>query len=42
MDRGPDLNKIFEHKIELVDPKAQPPTRKLYPLDDLELEELRK
>lgn len=41
VDRG-ELNDLFQHKIDLVDPHAPPPKRKLYPLDDLELQELRK
>ena len=34
-------NKIFQHKIELADPSLPPPKRKLYPLDNVELEELK-
>ena len=41
VDRGEELNRVFEHKIELSDPTLPPPKRKLYPLDDLELAELR-
>ena len=41
VDRGDELNRLFEHKIELADPSLPPPKRKLYPLDDLELAELR-
>ena len=41
VDRGDELNRLFEHKIELSDPSLPPPKRKLYPLDDLELAELR-
>jgi hypothetical protein len=40
VDRG-NLNKFFEHRIDLVDPEKPPPKRKLYPLDDAELKELR-
>ena len=32
----------FVHKIPLRDPEAPPPKRKLYPLDNVELEELKK
>ena len=32
---------LFEHKIDLADPSLPPPKRKLYPLDDNELVELR-
>ncbi len=42
VDRGEELNRLFEHKIDLVDPTLPPPRKKLYPLDDQELEELRK
>ena len=31
----------FEHTIKLKDPNAQPPKRRLYPLDELELKELK-
>jgi hypothetical protein len=41
VDRGPELNRFFEHKIDLVDPDLPPPRRKLYPLDDIELKELK-
>ena len=41
VDRGPELNKYFEHGIDLVDESAPPPKRKLYPLDDAELAELK-
>lgn len=32
----------FEHAIPLVDENASPPKRKLYPLDTVELAELKK
>ena len=32
----------FEHRIRLKDEAAQPPRRKIYPLDQTELEELKK
>ena len=32
----------FEHTVPLVDETAPPPKRKLYPLDQRELEELKK
>lgn len=32
----------IEHTIRLVDEKAPPPKRKIYPLDNVELEELKK
>jgi hypothetical protein len=41
VDRGEELNRLFEHKIQLSDPDLPPPRRKLYPLDDDELKELR-
>ena len=31
----------FEHEIRLKDETADPPKRKLYPLDNVELEELK-
>ena len=37
-----DLNKIFEHSIKLADENKPPPKRKLYPLDQDELQELKK
>jgi hypothetical protein len=40
VDRG-DLNEFFEHRIELADPNKAPPKRKLYPLDDAKIQELR-
>ena len=33
---------VFEHKIPLIDESADPPKRKLYPLDSVELVELKK
>ena len=33
---------VFEHKIPLIDDSADPPERKLYPLDSVELVELKK
>ena len=33
---------VFEHKIPLVNESADPPKRKLYPLDSVELVELKK
>jgi hypothetical protein len=41
VDRGEELNRIFEHRISLTDPDLPPPRRKLYPLDDDEMKELR-
>ena len=32
----------FEHEIRLIDEKKPPPKRRLYPLDKIELEELKK
>ncbi len=32
----------FEHKIPLIDESAPPPKRRLYPLDGVELAELKK
>ncbi len=32
----------IEHEIKLADPGAAPPKRKIYPLDNVELEELKK
>ena len=32
----------FEHNIKLVDDKAPPPKRRIYPLDNVELAELKK
>ena len=40
VDRS-DCPVIFEHKIPLVDESAPPPKRKLYPLDSVELVELK-
>ena len=37
---GCDTN--IEHEIRLVDESAPPPKRKIYPLDNVELEELKK
>lgn len=34
-------NECFEHKIPLVDETADPPKRRLYPLDNTELTELK-
>ncbi len=42
VDRGEELNKLFEFHIDLKDPSAPPPCKKLYPLDHDELAELRK
>jgi hypothetical protein len=36
------LDKIFQHQIKLADETKPPPKRKLYPLDNTELEELKK
>lgn len=33
--------KEFEHHIKLTDPNAPPPKRRLYPLDEVELQELK-
>jgi hypothetical protein len=33
---------VFEHKIPLLDESLPPPKRRLYPLDSVELEELKK
>jgi hypothetical protein len=33
---------VFEHRIPLVDENAAPPKRRLYPLDGVELDELKK
>ncbi len=41
IDRS-DTGVKFEHEIALKDPGADPPKRKLYPLDNVELEELKK
>jgi hypothetical protein len=41
VDRGEELNRVFEHRIELANPELPPPKRKLYPLDDAEMKELR-
>ena len=34
-------NECFEHRIPLVDETADPPKRRLYPLDNTELAELK-
>ena len=34
-------NKLFEHEIDLIDTSKPLPRRKLYPLDPVELEELK-
>lgn len=34
-------NECFEHRIPLVDETADPPKRRLYPLDSTELNELK-
>jgi hypothetical protein len=36
-----DCPQIYEHSIPLKDENAPPPKRKLYPLDGVELEELK-
>ena len=41
IDRS-DCKDDFVHKIPLRDPEAPPPKRKLYPLDNVELAELKK
>jgi hypothetical protein len=41
VDRGEKLNRLFEHHITLADPTKPPPKRKLYPLDEGEMQELR-
>lgn len=41
VDRS-DCPVIFEHSIPLIDESAAPPKRKLYPLDSVELVELKK
>ena len=38
----PDCPVIFQHRIPLVDENAPPPKHKLYPLDSVELIELKK
>jgi hypothetical protein len=40
VDRS-ECPQIFEHSIPLKDENAPPPKRKLYPLDGIELEELK-
>ena len=40
IDRS-DVGVNFEHEIVLKDPSADPPKRKLYPLDNVELAELK-
>ncbi len=40
IDRS-DVGVDFEHEIRLKDESADPPKRKLYPLDHVELEELK-
>lgn len=42
IDRGPEINKLFEHEINLDPVDAPPPKKRLYPLDNVELEELKK
>ena len=38
----PGLTVNFEHKIDRKDESADPPKRKIYPLDPAEMEQLRK
>ena len=33
---------MYEHRIRLIDESAPPPRRKIYPLDEHELTELKK